>query len=141
VRQFRRVIAMQPGFALASVWLCATHAIMGQAEESLAVAERMMQNMGEARIARAALAMAYAASGRITDARQIQADLGSNPDMPLFQHAMIYAIIGDDAAALDWLERALVARTDMYTLRVHPAFARMHAQPRFVRLLEQLRLR
>jgi len=140
VRQFRRVIAMQPGFALASVWLCATHAIMGQAEESLAVAERMIQSMGEARIARAGLAMAYAASGRIPDARQIQADLGSNPDMPVFQHAMIYAILGDDAAAFDWLERALVARTDMYTLRVHPAFARMHAQPRFVRLLEQLRL-
>ena len=141
VRQFRRVIAMQPDFGLASVWLCATHALMGQGEESLAVAERLIQRMGEARIARACLAMAYAASGRIADARQIQTDLGSNPDMPVFQHAMIYAIIGDDAAALDWLERALVARTDMYTLRVHPAFARMHAQPRFVRLLEQLRLR
>ena len=141
VRQFRRVIAMQPGFALASVWLCATHAIMGQGEESLAVAERMIQSMGEVRIARASLAMAYAASGRIADARQIQTDLDSSPDMPLFQHAMIYAIIGDDVATFDWLERALVARTDLYTLGVHPAFARMHAQPRFVRLLERLGLR
>ncbi|HEX5073885.1 MAG TPA: protein kinase [Gemmatimonadaceae bacterium] len=139
VRQFRRVVAMQPGFALASVWLCATHAIMGQGEESLAVAERMLQSMGEVRLVRACLAMAYAASGRTAEARQIQADLASSP-MPLFQHAMIHAIIGDDATAFDWLERAFIARTDMYTLRVHPAFARMRAQPRFVRLLERLGL-
>ena len=141
VQQFRRVIAMQPGFVFASVWLCATHAIIGQGEESLAVAERIVQVLGEARIARASLAMAYAASGRTAAARQIQADLDGNPDMPLFQHAMIYAIIGDDAAAFDWLERAFVARTDMYTLRAHPAFARMHTQPRFVRLVERLGLR
>jgi len=140
-RQFRRVIAMQSGLALASVWLCATLAISGQGQESLAVAERMMQDMGEARIARATLAMAYSVSGRIVEARQIQTDLGDSPDTPRFQHAMIYAMIGDDEATFDWLERAFVARTDMYTLRAHPAFARMHAQPRFVRLLERLDLR
>ncbi|MBW8862890.1 MAG: tetratricopeptide repeat protein [Acidobacteria bacterium] len=139
-RQFRRVIAMQPGFAFASAWLCATYAITGRGEEALAVAERMIQEMGEARIARAGLALAYAALGRIDDARRIQADLGGAPDTPLFQHAMIHAVIGDDAAAFDWLERALVTRTDMYTLRVHPAFTRLHAHPRFVRLLEQIGL-
>ena len=138
LRQFRRVIAMQPGFVFGSVWLCAAHAMMGQGEESLAVAERMMLATGEAQIARAGLAAAYGVTGRIAEARQIQADLGGAPGRPLFQHAMIYAIIGDDATAFDWLERALVARTDMYTLRVHPAFARMRAQPRFVRLLEQV---
>ena len=141
VRQFRRVIAMQPDFALASVWLCATHAIAGQADEALAVAERMMQRMGEARIARAALAMAYAVSGRVADAQEIQADLGRSPDMPVFQHAMIYAIIGDDAATFDWLERAFVNRTDMYTLGAHPAFAGIRAHPRFVDLLERVGLR
>ena len=96
---------------------------------------------GEARIARAALAMAYSVSGRIAEARQIQTDLGDSPDTPRFQHAMIYAMIGDDEATFDWLERAFVARTDMNTLRAHPAVARMHAQPRFVRLLERLDLR
>jgi tetratricopeptide (TPR) repeat protein len=141
VRQFRRAIAMQPGFVFASVWLCATFAFMGLGEESLAVAERMIQVMGEARIARSRLAMAYGVLGRTTEARQIQADLGGAPDTPPFQHAMIYALMGDDAAALDWLERALVTRTDMYSLRVHPAFTRLHAQPRFVRLLQQLDLR
>ena len=140
-RQFRRVIAMQPGFVFGSVWLCAATAMMGQGEESLAVAERLMQTTGEAQIARATLAVAYGATGRIAEARQIQADLTGAPDRPLFQHAVIYAIIGDDAAAFDGLERALVARTDMYMLRAHPAFARMRAQPRFARLLEQLRLR
>ena len=100
-----------------------------------------MQATGEAQIARATLAVAYGATGRIADARQIQADLSGSPDRPLFQHAVIHAIIGDDAAAFDGLERALVARTDMYTLRVHPAFARMRAQPRFVSLLERVGLR
>ena len=141
VRQFRRVIAMHPGFVFGSVWLCATHAIIGQGEESLAVAERLMQATGEAQIARATLAIAYGVTGRVTEARQIQADLSGAPDRPLFQHAVIYAIIGEDAAAFDGLERALVARTDMYTLLVHPAFARMRAQPRFVRLLERVGLR
>jgi TolB-like protein/Flp pilus assembly protein TadD len=141
VRQFRRVIAMHPGFVFGSVWLCATHAIIGQGEESLAVAERLMQATGEAQIARATLAIAYGVTGRVAEARQIQADLSGAPDRPLFQHAVIYAIIGEDAAAFDGLERALVARTDMYTLLVHPAFARMRAQPRFVRLLERVGLR
>jgi TolB-like protein/tetratricopeptide (TPR) repeat protein len=140
VRQFQRVIAMQPGFAFASVWLCTTHATSGQAEKALAVAERMIQTMGEVRIARVGLAMAYAVSGRIAEARQIQADLGSNPDTPVFQHAMIHAVIGDDSAAYDWLERAFIVRTDMYTLRAHPGFARMRAQPRFVRLLVRVGL-
>ena len=75
VRQFRRVIAMQPGFVFGSVWLCAVLAMLGQGEESLAVAERMMQVTGEAQIARAALAVAYGVTGRIAEAQQIQADL------------------------------------------------------------------
>jgi len=141
VRQFRRVIAMQPGFVFGSVWLCATLAMLGRGDESLAVAERLMQATGEAQIARATLAAAYGATGRKAEAQQIQAELRGSPDRPLFQHAVIYAIIGDDAAAFDGLERALVARTDMYTLRVHPAFARMRAHPRFVRLLERVGLR
>jgi len=140
VRQFRRVIAMQPGFVFGSVWLCATLAMLGRGDESLAVAERLMQATGEAQIARATLAAAYGATGRKAEAQQIQAELRGSPDRPLFQHAVIYAIIGDDAAAFDGLERALVARTDMYTLRVHPAFARMRAHPRFVRLLERVGL-
>jgi predicted Zn-dependent protease len=140
VRQFRRVIAMQPGFVFGSVWLCATLAMLGRGDESLAVAERLMQATGEAQIARATLALAYGATGRNAEAQQIQAELRGSPDRPLFQHAVIYAIIGDDAAAFDGLERALVARTDMYTLRVHPAFARLRAHPRFVRLLERVGL-
>ena len=49
-------------------------------------------------------------------------------------------VVGDDEAALRWMERALEARDYwLVMLRFDPSMARLRETPRFVSLLERVR--
>ena len=55
--------------------------------------------------------------------------------------ARCYALVGDTERALDWLERALAARSrSLGNLRSNPAFAALRTQPRFLSVLDKLHL-
>jgi len=140
VQQFRRVIAMAPSSLFSHVWLALALALRRRGEESLAVAERIIQVFGATPIARMCLAAAYAASDRLDEARQIQDEVSVMSYAQPFQTAVNYAFMGDEAATFEWLERGVAVRTDMYALRVHPAFAALRGHPRFVQLIDRLGL-
>ncbi|HSJ63564.1 MAG TPA: BTAD domain-containing putative transcriptional regulator [Gemmatimonadaceae bacterium] len=64
---------------------------------------------------------------------------GSQPD-PL-RLAALWAYAGDADQALDWLERAYAARgSSLVFLRTYPAFAELRSRPRFVRIVEEMKL-
>lgn len=64
---------------------------------------------------------------------------GSHPD-PL-RLAALWAYAGDVDQSLDWLERAYDARSSaLVFLRTYPAFAELHSHPRFMRIVEEMKL-
>ena len=63
----------------------------------------------------------------------------SGPYVPPEFVALAYLGDGDNARALDWLERAAEVRSHvMPSLMVEPVLATLRAEPRFVRLLERI---
>jgi tetratricopeptide (TPR) repeat protein len=91
-----------------------------------------------------ALGMAYAAAGRMTDARQ-QLErllaLAHERHVSPNEVALVYAWLGDADAAFAWLERALEGReSQLVYLAVDPAWEPLHDDPRFEALLHRLGL-
>ena len=66
---------------------------------------------------------------------------GDAERMILLDIAAIYAALGEKDQALDWLERAHEARSDMLVyLKVTPVFYPLHEEPRFQALLKEMGL-
>ena len=58
-----------------------------------------------------------------------------------FYEATVFAALGDDARAMQSLERASGAQSDwLYSIGRQPWFGQYHSQPRFINIVEQLRL-
>ena len=64
-----------------------------------------------------------------------------NGDIPLFQFACVYAVLGDEPNAVKWLERSMEAREGGVThIRVEPAFAKFQTSPSFRALKRRMNL-
>ena len=65
----------------------------------------------------------------------------SGGSMDPMRAAILWASIGDAGRALDWLERAYAERVPgMIYLRYETAFDALRAHPRYVRIIEAMRL-
>jgi serine/threonine-protein kinase len=91
------------------------------------------------------LAHVYARMGRHDEARAIVAqllELSRTRYVSPYGIASIHACLGDTAAALDWLERAYDEHDQtLVWVKVHPRLDGLRQEPRFLRLLERMRLR
>lgn len=92
----------------------------------------------------AQLAYAYAVTGRRGDAEHVVRTLLRSADrryLPPFDVALAYVGLGDVDEAFRWLERAYAEHAaGMDTIAITPAFAPLHADPRWTRLLRRMRL-
>jgi serine/threonine-protein kinase len=89
------------------------------------------------------LAQGLAAAGREAEARRllegIEARLAREP-LPIVGLAIGYHALGDDEAALAWLERAVAARDSwLVMLRHDPSVRRLVGDPRFERIMRRVR--
>ena len=83
----------------------------------------------------------YAMIGRSDSARTIVARLARNPNPPTYQISTVYASLRDDAAALDWLDRAYAERTDwLPMMKYDRAFDRLRSNARFQAIQAKLKL-
>ena len=74
-------------------------------------------------------------------AKAVLAEGNENQRVP-FEIAAIYATHGDNAAALEWLEKAQAAGyCDYATLARHPIFERLRREPRFQAVLATMEKR
>ncbi len=144
IEQLRNTIDMDPGFIL-------PHLVLGQAYEQkkaydLAITElrRAADLSQNSPPVLAALARTYAVSGRTTEARNLLDQLmqqSKKQYVSPFYVAIVYAGLGENDHALDWLEKAYGDHSNaIIFLKVDPQLDTLRSNPRFHELQRKLRL-
>jgi serine/threonine-protein kinase len=92
----------------------------------------------------AGLGHAYAAAGRVEDARRVLARLEERARrtfLSVHAIAVIHVALGEHERALDWLERGFEERDRaLVWLRVHPRLDPLRGQPRLDALIRRMKL-
>ena len=129
IRQARRALELEPGLAEANA--CIVRALIDQKKFKQAL-EAVPGWRGNAGNPEEALKQSYRM--KVQDAEK------SGKGDP-FSMAMLYAFLGDNSKALDSLEQSYIRRSTMMPLlKTEPAFAALHAEPRFQELARKLAL-
>lgn len=139
--QFRRAVAMEPGFEPGQTWLAICLAFTGKAEEALAGGRRAVALSESGPAALHNLGFIHAVLGQRAEAEALLAEVRTAMEpYPMFV-AMLCAALGRDEEALSLLERAVEIRNHwMYSVRAQPIFARYRGHPRFEAVLARLGL-
>ena len=133
----RRAIEIDPDFAHSRSVL--GRALLGQQRYDEAL-EAFRSRKAPGPGSYADVVVTLAAAGRLAEARQ-ELDgllvLSRQHYVPAYDIAIGYAAIGDQEAALDWLDKSVEERANMQAIRVDPALASLHANPRFKAIVER----
>jgi TolB-like protein/DNA-binding winged helix-turn-helix (wHTH) protein/Tfp pilus assembly protein PilF len=142
IEQLRNTIDMDPDFVL-------PHLVLGQAyeqkktyDQAIAELRRAADISQSSPPAVAALARAYAVSGRTTEARKLLDQLMEQSKkryVSPFYLAIVYAGLGENDQALDWIEKAYKDRSNAIVFaKVDPQLDTLRSTPRFQSLLHRL---
>jgi TolB-like protein/DNA-binding winged helix-turn-helix (wHTH) protein/Tfp pilus assembly protein PilF len=142
IEQLRNTIDMDPNFIL-------PHLVLGQAyEQKKAYDQAVAELRRAADISQnsppvlAALARTYAVSGRTPEAKKLLALLmeqSKKQYVSPFYVAIVYAGLGENEQALDWLEKAYKDRSNAIVFaKVDPQLDTLRSSPRFQSLLHRL---
>ncbi len=143
IEQLREVMQIEPNFAIARYTLGMAYAQSGRLREAVVELEaaRLLDNSPRMM---SGLGYAYGASGQRAKAQKIIQELNELSKQRYvspFAIAVIYAGLGDQDDAVTWLEKAYAERSDvMVILKVYPWLNGLHANPRFIKLQEQVGL-
>jgi len=143
IEQLRNTIDMDTAFVL-------PHLVLGQVyeqkkayDQAIAELRRATElSLGSPPVL-AALARTLAVSGRITEARNLleQLQLSKRQYVSPFYVAIVYAGLGENERALDWLEKAYADHSNAIVfLKVDPQLDTLRSYPRFHELQRKLRL-
>ena len=138
--EFRRVLAMQPGFARAKVFLGGVLALQGRYDESIDVAQALIAEAGRVPIYSWSLGIAFAHAGRMREARELL-DPINKTSFPGIYRAMSHLFLGESDRVFPALEEAVAQRSDwMYSLGRQPLLRGLYGDPRFEATVRSLRL-
>jgi len=142
---YRRALELDPDFLPGHSDLARALEHSGRIEEAIAEYERAIRlAQGENADPSAGLANAYAVAGRRTDAHAVLEELQrrrAEQYVSPWALASIYARLDEDAAALDWLDRAYDEHdSTLVWVKVHPRFDRLREHPRYQALLHRMGL-
>jgi serine/threonine-protein kinase len=137
----RRAIEMDPGFAYAQSVLGRVLIGLGRYDEALQVfrARRTPGPRGYADVA-----FALVSAGRVDEARAELArlmKLAREQYVPAYDIAVVHAALGENDAAMEWLEKAVEERSTVALIPVDPAFHTLSADPRFQQFLVRFGVR
>jgi len=142
IEQCRRVLEIDPDFALARFFLGLSYAEEGRPQEAIHELQAAARE-GRAEMV-AGLAYTYGRYGAKQEARSILEELLERSRQRYVSPALIAQVqvgLGDMSAALEWLDRAFeVHATELAWLRVRPFFDRLYEEPGFADLLGRLGL-
>ena len=142
IRDLQETLELNPRFELANQLLGHAYLQKGMNDKALDAFRRAAALNGVRDSAH--LAYAYAVTGHRADGKRLIETLVASERsryLPPFHIALAYAGLGDKDAAFRWLERAYNERASfMDGLKVTPAFDGLRSDPRFIALLERMRL-
>lgn len=137
-----RALELQPNFSSALFGLGRAFLHEGRSREAIDAMESAAFHSGNHPRMRANVALTYAASGRIADARNILYELETLSEkayLPAFvDMALVYATLGEKDVAFRWLEQAYQARSSsLVFLYADPASDPLRSDPRFDELIRR----
>ena len=142
IKQSRKIIEMDPAFAIGHKQLGDAYLLKQMDKEAVAELQKAVGLSGGTPICIADLARAYVASGKMNQAAKLLSDLEKSSNAS-FTHApqiaMIYASMGDNEQAMNWLERAYEERFNPSIL-LRSGFNPLRSDPRFEDLLRRIGL-
>jgi tetratricopeptide (TPR) repeat protein len=126
------------------------HLVLGQAYEekgafNLAISElqKALELSHGTPLMVSALAHAYARAGNKLEAEKLLKQLERNAKTKYvspYYFAVVYLGLGDDAQAMNWLEKAFADRSNgLVFMRVEPELDHLRSNPRFLALQQRLR--
>jgi eukaryotic-like serine/threonine-protein kinase len=144
LEHLRRALAMNPTAEENHRLLGLAYLQLGMHDESAAAFREAVASSESPALATAGLGLVAAAKGRLTEARGVldglYAELRERYLSPV-PFVMLHAGLGDTDRAFDWLDRAVEDRRGWLAyLKVEPLLDPLRADPRFLRLLERMRL-
>jgi TolB-like protein/DNA-binding winged helix-turn-helix (wHTH) protein/Flp pilus assembly protein TadD len=143
-KQLRATVEMSPSFPLAHLWLGRTYQEQRHYDEAIAEYAAAANVLVNWPVTMAASGHVYGSSGHPRDAQRVLADLQAlsrREYVTPYGIALVYAGLGDDASAFDWLDRAVADRSNwLVWLKLDPRFAALHGDSRFDALIRRVGL-
>jgi DNA-binding winged helix-turn-helix (wHTH) protein/TolB-like protein/tetratricopeptide (TPR) repeat protein len=138
----KKTIEIDPNFPRAHLRLGRAYEQKQSYDMAIAELEQAASLSGGESCYRGSLGHVYAISGRTEKARQVLQDLearrGQNY-VPSYAIALVYAGLGDNDNAINWLQKAYEDRsTGMAFLRTDPELSSLHSDPRFEELARRI---
>jgi eukaryotic-like serine/threonine-protein kinase len=149
--QYRKALDLEPD-AITYFGLVLARAEKGDYATAISEAERATK-LNNSPLLLTSLASAYARAGRRADASRVLRRLGEMWDLKgeapawhnagslyvcPYEVAGVYAQLGENDQALDWLDKAYRNRSCLYWIRQDPRFDSIRSDPRFQQLLAKM---
>ncbi len=142
IAQLTKVLAGNPGFALAHLWLGRCLEAQARFADAVAEFERTDALLKDWPVAIAATGHSLGRANRGREAREALArlqKLRASRYVTPYGVALVHAGLGDRPGALDWLEKAQAERSHwLVWLASDPRFDDLRAEPRFQAILRQM---
>jgi len=144
IQQFQKTLKIDPDFARAYLDLGLAYEQKGMYGEAIEALQKGITLSKGSMILVATVARTYALSGRKSDAQRVLNELKAKSNqeyVPAFYFAPIYAGLGEQDQALEWLQKAYEERSGwLVFLKINPVFDGLHGDPRFLALLQKVGL-
>jgi TolB-like protein/Tfp pilus assembly protein PilF len=141
LEEYDQVFQLDPMFYRVYSAKARVFSLMGRYEEAIALFERARALGGDVPSVLAALGDTLARAGFVWEARSLLDELQAAAKtrwVPASAFAIVNVGLGDQQAALSYLEAACDRREMVGGLKIHPTYDPLRSEPRFQRLLERI---
>jgi serine/threonine-protein kinase len=139
--QCRKTLDMDPNFGLADLCIGISYVNVGRFKEGISELQKGTDLLPGDPYSMEQLGIAYALSGDRARARQVLSKLQnpSQPYLPAYSIAMVYAGLADKERTISWLNRGYEERNeDMIYMKIEPALDPFRSDPRIQDLIRRV---
>ena len=134
IKQFKKTLELDSNYEVSSSMLAYTYLEKGMHEDAIEIFQSLGWGSG----------YAYAMAGKREKARRVIEEIKSQwerGENVAWELAVIHVALGETELALDWLERSVDLRDPfMISLKINPRFDSIRTHPRYIALLEKMKL-